>query len=238
MLKFNKTRNASEITITLRDRDSFFSQPLLIAFVFALSFHLLFITIFHVAPFFIEQDHGIFPTIYIENVPLEDNSIVATIENTESIFNNLPIRPESSPQIPIHPLYINTQHMQEINSAIPLFTELEKDIYTPNFPVFTVQELPICEIKLAGMIAEQGQLLKGWEQYRPPSFHEDACAIFSVLIDSTGEIFWFTTQQSTSQPTLDRFAFNLVPKLRFETSSSTFTGGEIEIHFHANGTIQ
>lgn len=240
MLKLNKSTSSRNIHISIREREGYFTQTFLIAFGIAIIFHLLFITIFHVAPFILRINQTVFPPTYIENVPFQDAMTLANADHIEIISSHLPPPLQSVPQFPNSPSFSHCEQKKwnkKLTSEMPLFYNLEQQVYTPTFsPLATTP--PLFRIQSTGILAENFRLKSGWEKNHPPLIRQESYAIYEIVVEAnSGRIFWFEPQQLTHNPALDQFATTLLSELRFETDQSIPTAsGNLEIHFYPNGS--
>lgn len=240
MLKLNKSTSSRDIHISIRERERYFTRSFLIAFGIAITFHLLFITIFHVAPFILRINQTVFPPTYIENVPFQDAMTLANADQIEVISSHLPPPLQSVPQLPNSPSFSNFEQRKWHNkssSEASLFYNIEQQIYTPTFSPLAITT-PLFHVKTTGVLAEKFRLKSDWEKKHRPPITQESYAIYEVVVEgNSGRIFWFEPKQLTHNPALNQFATTLLSELRFETDQSIPTAsGNIEMHFYPNGS--
>ena len=85
MLKLEKVAKTLEISIALRQRDSFFSAPLLQAFGIAIALHIFAGVLFQVSPFRISGSQTIFPPVLVdaELISEGESAVVAQVDAEE-----------------------------------------------------------------------------------------------------------------------------------------------------------
>lgn len=238
MLRLQRSSRDKLISIFVRDKDKFFSKPLVIAFAIAFGFHLFLLLMFHVSPFILSSGDVIFPpATVVADAVIADQGAVAVIDSSSHWMRGLPRPPDSSPSIKGTPSYTISRPISK-GGSLPsgdfLFTSLEQSLYVNEFNPLRNRESPPFALAISGVLAS----LPVKDGYPKPegitgTVEGETRAVFNVMVDGrTGKIFWYDFVEKSSKTRLDKFAENALAGMTFETNHSLGTlSGEIEFHF-------
>jgi len=245
MLKLEKASLHSEINVSLRDKDYFFSRSLIFSFAIAAGLHLLFLLIFQVSPFKIRwNETTIFPPIEVEaDAAFQDLALLVEMDASPKLASGLPFYPASTPLLSMTPSFSAAQpieYLYEQKSFDNPFVQIENNIYQPSFTPLAKTELPPLSLFISGPLASRdlipeplsNQMLK--ELKTIITNESEIRVIYSVMVDgSSGQIFWYEPNELSNSTPLNRLAEIILKGLQFDKEKDTFvSSGEVELHFN------
>lgn len=242
MLKLEKTSRNDLITVTVRDKENFFTQPFALAFGIAIAIHLGLVILFQVVPFKIGMSENVFPPTRVHADMALKESTLAQITPAILSIRGLPPIPAAGPTPLSHPKFLAFRPLEfskAKNSTTLSFAQIEKEIYQPEFnPLENKQTKPL-EIMISGVLAEHRLVSNGMDEKMMssfPSLKTDNIRIaYSVLVEGkTGKIFWYEPKQSAHDP-IDKFAEAILHNMKFSIAQGIIVmDGQIEMHFNPN----
>lgn len=250
MLKLEKASRDRQFNVIMRDKEGFFSRSLITAFIFAASFHLIFVLVFNITPFKLQLSQVIFPPIQVET-GAKDIVVITQEEKKPFLTSGLPTPPVSQPTLEVQPAFSTPQpleYFKENHTQNNPFQRIENEIYVPVYsPNKKMPSQNPIQVVVSGLIATK-ELLNNGVRETPPTLpkqakkNPDLRTIFSVLVENkTGKVFWFEPLHQTQIPQLDLYAEKMLKDIQFtpetDAEKTTYiTSGEIEIHFN-NGVL-
>lgn len=240
MLKLEKGSRDSQICVTVRDKDRIFTNTFLKALSIALGIHFGLLAIFQIAPFKLRLSEKIFPPVLVEadSSNTLEGSVLANIEapRLKNLYLELP---PPLPTLQSFPTFIAASHVEFRKEESPIanpFSDIEKEMVTPDFKRKESRELPSISLVISGNLGNKKLEKDPLKNRVLPAIAqvEQTRAIFSVLVENrTGSIFWYEPKQLTGVNSLDRFAESIVKDLSFIPETKTpVVAGEVELHFN------
>ncbi len=244
MLKLEKATHDRKISISVRDKEYFLTHSFLIAFGLALGFHLLFLLIFHVAPFKLMWGDTIFPPTQVEaDTLVPETALIVDVNAATKVPSGLPDAKPSLPMLSIAPTVAPQRHLEYIKEGNTLsnpFIQIERDLSYPSFSPLVKPAVPELRIVVSGPLGMQHFTQEGDSVNKLPSLVAAANPagkvrlIFDVLVDGrTGRICWYEPKELSHIHAVDRYGESLLHELAFAPHPETFvTTGEVELHFN------
>ena len=244
MLKLERaSRQEGSVHLIVRDKERLITKSLVISFLITLAIHLTLMLLFHVDLFKIESGLSVFPPIQVETHLSSKDSIIADTKQANQTIRGLPPLPSSAPASFTRPSFLPVRPT-ESNTAIygrkTTFSQIEKEVYEPQFnPTERPSKMPF-KIIVSGILAEYPLISNGLHDKKLPSERIETRIIYSVLVDrKSGKIFWMEQKQPVPYPQLKRFAESLLKDMKFDLKKQlTAVGGEIEFHFNLETAVQ
>ncbi len=240
MLKLQKASSDRQISIIIRDKEYFFTHSFLIAFALAAGFHLLFLLIFHIAPFKIRWSETLFPPVQVE-ASFNDAGVVIAVTPPLPIASGLPPARPSLPILPEQPTLLALrpmEYLKENDKPHNPFSHIERNVYQPVFAPLHKPPLPPITLMISGPLSGKSLLADGLQDKRLPRINyagnPELRTIYHVLVEEhSGRIFWHEPKELTNIAALDRFAEGLLQAIVFAPGKQAFvTDGEVELHFN------
>ena len=239
MLRLEKT-SKDEIHIRVRDREPVVKNTFLKALGIAFAFHGFALLLFHVTPFKISLCDFALPPVEVA-VDLKNILDGMVTADPQGELSQTRFSIEPPPSIPAMPELLNAPLMRKLEyiratSALSNpFTEVEKDIYQPDFAAARQSALPPVSLIITGGIAGMGLLHDGIEYWQVPK--KEGRIVYSVQVQQeTGQIFWFEPKEMVVDPELHLEAQKILSELKFKPRrKGVIADGEIEIHFVPQG---
>lgn len=237
MLKLEKTGRSSQISVRLREQESFLNSFLVKAFLIALSIHAAFFLIFHIQPFFLESQF-LYPPVHVQTDRTNSSSLAVLEE--EPIDD-----PHAIPPPPLTAFFDDLVLTMDPHLTSPWsdaehwtqpFAELENRLMVYQAPALsTPMSYSPIRVFISGDLAERALLKYDLRIDKTKAFRADLpeplFATYRVQVDDeSGMIFWYEIQRSTGNPEMDALAEELLSRFRFRVGhfGSQPTSGSID----------
>ncbi len=230
MLKLRKTSQLeNSIGIMMRDKEPYFTPALRIGFLIAISFHLLFVFVFHIVPFSLPFNSYVFPPITVETPLLQDGTAIAAAEKILQVSPDIPLRPLTELTKTALPISVAGPSLKLDPVLTDRNIKIERDLHTFAFGPFRETTVPHVKVIVGKELADR---------YRPlemaviiPS--QDTRGVYAIIVeDRTGSIIWSEPISALTDPQLQRYAVKALQQMRFSVQENTFVSeGVIELHF-------
>lgn len=230
MLRFEKEKKTTDISVALRVRQPLLNRPFLIALGIAVLMHGFALLIFHISSF-LPENHFIFPPVIV-NADAQTGETLASASDTLRLQKIEWLMPKQT-----------RPHMPKISSSTPssFLWHASADPDQP-FNAFAALEFdlmneapPIAKKSNSMQILAVNGLPEPISVDTALSFNSSlpSRAIYEVAVENrTGTIFWMNPKETTGMPQLDALAEKLLKELQFPKNPEGFiTLGSIELHF-------
>ena len=244
MLRLEKAIRNGEISIELRQKESFFTTNLRNALLLALAFHLSAILIFHITPFLIVKNTILPPAVVEINFDDPEGATLASLDPEMGPKRHLLAPKMSSPELPRIPKLMMMEQMEyfkETSLMDPLFVAIEtqegEERFFQSSLASMIPPFKAIEIHVTGALAEKMQT--------PPEIpltlldsliKTSGRVLFAVQVDNrSGQVFWKQKKNGGSGVEHQQLAEKILKELKFELNPDYFvTAGEIEMTFRGD----
>jgi hypothetical protein len=207
----------------------------LIALGIAAGFHLIFFSLFHIAPFKIKWGETLFTPVEVEaESPTDESEIAVDLESSILPLTGLPPQKNQEPMLAAEPALSPPAPLalaRDLRSEVDPFASLEKPLYEPSFNPLPPIKLPPLSISISGPLTLAYDPLEG--KTAPKIATQDGMrVVFKILIDaSTGFVIWYEMAEKSESFALNRFAEEIIKDLHFTISAEQvgFIDGQVEL---------
>lgn len=237
MLKLR--RHNRDVNVIVKDSEGTFTRQLKIAFVIALSIHLVLFFGFHITKLKFHYFDSPSSSAVVAEAPNLQGVTFAVAEAAKSLDKRIPIPPEPQPLLG-SPYDITLAENESNQISTPHHEAIEPLLLMPK--MLSQRRPPPQPIELV-VSGDIHKLFSGDSHPHNPlpkmpqkATHLDAArVVFAVAIDKNGNICWHDIVEKTSVDTLDALAEQILAQMKFAPPGNILARGTIEVHYHLRG---